>query len=56
MNFEEYDEFLKKLPDIGVDLNLYMFDDRFYIPDNEMNEKLKQYYTAYGVTGKQIYI
>ena len=56
MNFEEYDEFLKKMPDIGVDLNLYMFDDRFYIPDDEMNEKLKQYYTAYGVTGKLIYI
>lgn len=55
LKFEDYNEFLNKLPEIGVDLNLYMFDDRFYMKDEELNEHLKAYYAQYGTTGKQIY-
>ena len=49
MQFENFQDFLDAEPYIAEDLSLYLNDERFYMTNEELNKRLKEYYGQYGV-------
>ena len=55
MQFEDFQDFLDTEPYIAEDLMLYLNDERFYMTNDELNKRLKEYYEQYGVV-KEYYL